>query len=34
MDNIMLLVSILFLGATMFVAVFVLVATLMVALDD
>jgi hypothetical protein len=34
MDNITLLVSILFLGATMFVAVFALVASLMVALDD
>jgi hypothetical protein len=34
MDNIMLLISILFLGAIMFVAVFALVASLMVALDD
>jgi hypothetical protein len=34
MDNITLLVSILLLGATMFVVVFALVASLMVALDD
>jgi len=34
MDNITLLVSILFLGAIMFIGVFALVATLMVALDD
>ena len=34
MDNITLLISVLILGAVVFVGVFTLVATLMVALDD
>jgi hypothetical protein len=34
MDNITLLISVLVLGAVVFVGVFTLVATLMVALDD
>jgi hypothetical protein len=34
MDNITLLISVLLLGAVVFVAVFMLVATLMIALDD
>jgi hypothetical protein len=34
MDNITLLISVLLLGAVVFVVVFMLVATLMIALDD